>query len=50
MVGEICDGEEVDETGEVAGAFEGIRETENAGANDGDEDVGEGFELGREGG
>lgn len=48
MVGEEGDGEEHDEAGEPAGSLEAVREAEDAGADDGDEDVGEGFEFGGE--
>lgn len=46
MVGEECDGEKHKEAGDIAGALEAVRETEDTGADDGDEDVGEGLEVG----
>lgn len=50
MVGEDGDGENRDEAGEPAGAHERVRQAENAGADDGDEDIGESFRLRREDG
>ena len=47
VVGEKGDGEEHKRAEEPAGLLEGVREAEDAGADDGDEDVGEG--LGRRG-
>lgn len=45
MVGEVSNGEDGESSGEVTGAFEGVRQAENSGTDDGDEDIGEGFEL-----
>ncbi|KAI3825906.1 hypothetical protein L1987_07633 [Smallanthus sonchifolius] len=42
VVGEVADGENC----EGSGAFEGVGEAEDAGADHGDENVGEGLELG----
>lgn len=46
MVGEVGDGEDGEGSGGVSSAFEGVREAKNAGADDGNEDVGESLELG----
>lgn len=48
VVGEGGNGEDHEEGGEPAGAHEGVREAEDAGADDGDEDVGEGLGGGGE--
>ena len=47
--GEGGDEEEGEEAEEPSGFLEGVGEAEDAGADDGDEDVGEGFGLGGEG-
>lgn len=47
--GEGGDEEEGEEAEEPSGFLEGVREAEDAGADDGDEDVGEGLGLGGEG-
>lgn len=48
VIGEGGDGEEHDEAHEPSCALEGVWESEDAGTNDGDEDVGEGLGLGGE--
>lgn len=46
MLGEVGDGEYGEGSGGVSGAFESVREAEDAGADDGDENIGERLELG----
>lgn len=46
MVGEESDGEEHEQAHEPARSLEAVREAQNAGADDGDEDVSEGLGIG----
>ena len=46
MVGEEGDGEEHEQAHEPARSLEAVREAQHAGADDGDEDVSEGLEIG----
>lgn len=48
MVGKESDGGEGEEAEDPTGALEGVGEAEDAGADDGDEDVGEGLGVGGE--
>lgn len=46
MLGEVRDGEYSEGSGGVSSAFEGVREAEDAGADDGNENISESLELG----
>lgn len=48
VVGKVRDGEEDERTHEPAGALESVGEAEDSGADDGDEDIGEGLGIGGE--